>query len=154
MNSKNPSPATWIFSFVPQVQHHFRAKSCFATSREHHFSFTRTQMNDVALRTNDVMLRINGELQFCTMTPTETTPNGVVFSLAPPPVPERSTLRAEGANKTRAVRLEVCPMVRCPKTCKHARGSHAKWRGFFVGSSCSTKRVLDEHLLFQRRLRR
>ena len=27
------------------------------------------KMNDVALRTNDVMLRINGELQFCTMTP-------------------------------------------------------------------------------------
>ena len=55
------------------------------------------------------------------------------FSLAPPPVPERSTLRAEGAEggrisleilPTRAARLEVCRMVRYPKTCKHVRGSH------------------------------
>ena len=40
---KNPSRETWIFLFVPKAQHrltegqhHFRAKSCFATSREHH----------------------------------------------------------------------------------------------------------------------
>ncbi len=77
------------------------------------------------------------KLHFCTMTPTESTPIGVLFSLAPPPVPERSTLRAEGAKggrisfeilPTRAVRLEVCRMVRCPKTCKHVRGSQQEKR--------------------------
>ena len=50
-----------------------------------------------------------------------------------PAAPERSTLRAEGAEggrisleilPTRAARLEVCRMVRYPKTCKHVRGSH------------------------------
>ena len=63
------------------------------------------------------------KLHFCTMTPMESTPNGVLFSLAPPPVPERSTLRAEGAEggrisfeilPTRAVRLEVCRLLQCP----------------------------------------
>jgi len=32
---------TWIFSFVPQAQHHFAAR--------------RTQTNDVALRANDAL---------------------------------------------------------------------------------------------------
>ena len=38
-----------------------------------------------------------------------------------------------------AARLEVCRMVRCPKTCKHVRGSHANRRAFFVGSPCCTR---------------
>ena len=38
--------------------------------------------------------------------PTESTPIGVLFSLAPPPVPERSTLRAKGA-----YRGELCDRV-------------------------------------------
>ena len=44
-----------FFICVVRTQHHltegqlhFRAKRCFATSREHHFSFNRTQMNEVA----------------------------------------------------------------------------------------------------------
>jgi len=45
--TKNPSLATWIFSFVPQGTTSFRAK------REHHCR-PAAQMNDVAIRANDV----------------------------------------------------------------------------------------------------
>ena len=66
-----------------------------------------------------------------------------------PAVLEHSTLRAEGAEggrisfeilPTRAARLEVCRMVRCPKTCKHvggARKKHLLWQVLF-----SMKRTL------------
>ena len=80
------------------------------------------------------------KLHFCTMTPTESTPIGVLFSLAPPPVPERSTLRAEGAEggrisleilPTRAAWLEVCRMVRVLSK-----------KGLFLQSVCDDTRGL------------
>ena len=71
------------------------------------------------------------KLHFCTMTPTESTPNGVVFSLAPPAAPERSTLRAEGADKTRAAWLEVCRTVRVLSK-----------KGLFLQSVCDDTRGL------------
>ena len=51
---------------LTEGQHHFRAKSCFATSREHHFSFKRTQ-NDVVLRANEVA----ASRKWCGLTPND-----------------------------------------------------------------------------------
>ena len=53
---KNPSRKTWIFSFVPQ------GTTSFAWHTQHHLSVSSTslppraaQMNEVALRANDVL---------------------------------------------------------------------------------------------------
>ena len=54
--TKNPSRKTWIFSFVPQ------GTTSFAWHTQHHFEHSENiiaaraaQMNEVALRANDVL---------------------------------------------------------------------------------------------------
>jgi hypothetical protein len=83
MPPKSPSRKTWIFSFVPQAQHHL-------TEGQHHFERSeniippflgtnergcgKPQMmgcfaSMMWARANDVALRANGELQFRPMSP-------------------------------------------------------------------------------------
>ena len=54
--TKNPSQKTWIFSFVPQAQHHLRGTRNIISSKARTSLPPRAaQMNEVALRANDVL---------------------------------------------------------------------------------------------------
>jgi len=56
-NPKSPSLSTWTFSFVPQAQHHLTEGQYHFERSENIISHFSAQMNDVALRANDVGFR-------------------------------------------------------------------------------------------------
>ena len=51
-HTKDPSRKTWIFSFVPQAQHHLTEGQYHFEHSENIIPYEAAQMNDVALRAN------------------------------------------------------------------------------------------------------